>query len=167
MTSLVGVGLVVPVYVLVVLEGQFVILEGQAVHLAQQGVGALEAVAVQVVLLLACCLYMFTDVVPVTLTTICLETFVKLVYFESYLSSHYLIYSRNLSPYFLLMTSLSYRHIGSLYLTILCLYCKYPFPLGLLKYTYIWYYIALYGSFIFMLGPPLFSGSQTNVFIWV
>ena len=58
MASLVGVGLVVPVLVLVVLdlvlvvlEGQVVALEGQAVWLVQQG-GALEAVVMWVVLLL-------------------------------------------------------------------------------------------------------------------
>ena len=60
MTRLVGVGLVVPVSVLVVLglvlgscsRGQAVAPEGQAVHLVQQEVGALEAVVVWVVLLL-------------------------------------------------------------------------------------------------------------------
>ena len=46
------------------------------------------------------------------------------------------------------MTSLSYRHKGSLYLSILYFSCKYPFPLGSLKYTYICYSIALYDSLI-------------------
>ena len=64
MTSLIGVGLVVPVPMLVVLdlalgllEGQVVALkvqavalEGLVVWLAQQGMGMLQAVAVQVVL---------------------------------------------------------------------------------------------------------------------
>ena len=51
MTSLVGIGLVVPLLVLVVLDLILVVLEGQVAWLAQQRVGALEAVAVWVVLL--------------------------------------------------------------------------------------------------------------------
>ena len=55
------------------------------------------------------------------------------------------------------MTSLSYRHIGSLYLSILNFSCKYPFPLGSLKYTYICYSITLYDSLTPTLGSPYFE----------
>ena len=60
MTSLVGVGLVVPVPVLVVLGLVLIVLEGQVVapkeqvaQLAHQGLGMLEAVMVHVIILLS------------------------------------------------------------------------------------------------------------------
>ena len=52
MLVILGLACVVLDLVLVVLEGQVVALEGVAAYLAQQGVGMLEVVVVQVVLLL-------------------------------------------------------------------------------------------------------------------
>ena len=78
MTSLMGVGLVVPVLVvldlvLVVLEGQDVALEGLAAQLAQQGVGQWRQLQCRWSSFCHGCLYMFTDLVPVTLITVCLK----------------------------------------------------------------------------------------------
>ena len=80
MTSLVKVGLVIPVPVLVMLglalvalEGQAVAPEGQVAHLAQHWVGMLGAVVVWVVPLLSWLLIYVHCIVSVTLTIICLE----------------------------------------------------------------------------------------------
>ena len=53
------------------------------------------------------------------------------------------------------MTPLSYRHIGSLYLSNLYFSQEYPLPLGLHKYTYICCSIALCDSLFSHSDDPL------------